>query len=299
MTYLITGATGNIGSRVVARLVDRGERPRVFVRDPEKARARFDDQVDIVVGDLGDATSMAHALSGVDVLFLVNSGPALAARDEAAANVAKAAGVRRLVKLSSADAEQQVGTGVWHARGEAAIRAAGVAFVFVRPTGFMDNALYWARSIKSDGVVRSSTGHGRIAFIHSDDIADVATEVLTTPEYEGQALTITGPKTLSYAEMTAKIGAGLERALAYQVISDEEARQQQVALGAEAAMVEARLSIFRAIRTGRLAQITNGVERVLCRRPMDFDRWVEQHVEAFRNAPRVSPATQSGSMCSS
>jgi uncharacterized protein YbjT (DUF2867 family) len=282
MIYLITGATGNIGSRVVDRLLARGERPRVFARDPEKARARFDNRTDVVVGDLADAASLARALAGVDALFLVNSGSGLDVRDEAAANVAKASGVKLLVKLSSADAAHQVGTGVWHARGETAIQATGVGFAFVRPTGFMDNALYWARSIKTDGVVRSSTGDGRIPFIHSDDIADVVVKVLTMPEYEGRVLPITGPRALSYGEMTAKIGDGIEKALTYQVISDEQAKRQQVAWGTEPAMVEARLSIFRAIREGQLAEVTDNVEHVLGRRPIDFERWVEQNSGAFR-----------------
>jgi (4-alkanoyl-5-oxo-2,5-dihydrofuran-3-yl)methyl phosphate reductase len=282
MVYLVTGATGNIGSRVVDRLLAPGERPRVFARDPEKARARFDSRVDVAVGDLAESASLARALSGVDALFLVNSGSGLEVRDEAAAKVAKASGVKRLVKLSSADAAQQVGTGVWHAQGEAAIRATGIAYTFVRPTGFMDNALYWARSIKASGVVRSSTGEGKIPFIHSDDIADVAAKVLTTAEHEGEVLPITGPEALSYAEMTAKIGAGIGRTLTYQAISDEEARQQQIAWGTEPAMVEARLSIFRAIREGRLAGMTDNVERVLGRHPANFDRWIEQNGGAFR-----------------
>src|SRR5271170_4521580 len=185
MVYLITGATGNIGSRVTDRLLARGERPRVFVRDAEKARARFHDRVDVVVGDLADAASLTRAMSGVDALFLVNSGPGLEVRDDAAAKVASVSGVKRLVKLSSADAAYQVGTGVWHAAGETALRATGIAFAFVRPTGFMDNALFWARSIKAEGVVRSATGDGKIPFIHSDDIADVAAKALTTPEHEG------------------------------------------------------------------------------------------------------------------
>ncbi|MCA9626038.1 MAG: hypothetical protein KC766_00160 [Myxococcales bacterium] len=38
MTYLVTGATGTVGSRVTQRLIDRGDRPAVFVRDPKRAR---------------------------------------------------------------------------------------------------------------------------------------------------------------------------------------------------------------------------------------------------------------------
>jgi uncharacterized protein YbjT (DUF2867 family) len=283
MTFLITGATGNIGALVVERLLEQKERPRIFARDAEKARARFGDRADIAVGDLSDAASLSRALAGVDGLFLVNSGHDLDVRDGAAATVAKAMGVRHLVKLSTIDAEQQnVGTGVWHARGEAAIRASGIAFTFVRPSGFMVNALWWAKSIKAGGVVRSSTGEGKIPFIHSDDIAGVVTKALTTRQYDGASLSITGPEALSYRQMTDKIGLALGRALRYEPISDEDARQQQIGWAAPEPLVEARLSIFRAIREGRLAEVTDGVERVLGRAPIAFDRWVEENVGAFR-----------------
>jgi uncharacterized protein YbjT (DUF2867 family) len=283
MNHLITGATGNVGGIVVERLLARGERPRVFVRDAEKARARFGERVDVAVGDLADPASLSAALAGVDALFLVNAGHDLDVRDAAAAKVAIGAGVRHLVKLSSIDArEQNVGTGVWHARGEAAIRESGVVFTFVQPSGFMVNALYWARSIKAEGVVRTSTGDGRIPFIHTADIADVAVAALTTRAHDRASLPITGPEALSYAEMTGKIGAAIGRPLRFEPISDEQARQQQVAWGAPGPLVEARLSIFRAIREGRLAAVTDTVERVLGRAPISFERWVQENVDAFR-----------------
>src|SRR5215469_14934684 len=55
MTFLITGATGEVGSRVVTRLLWLGDRPRVFVRDAKKARTRFDDRVDTFIGILTDS----------------------------------------------------------------------------------------------------------------------------------------------------------------------------------------------------------------------------------------------------
>ena len=58
-------------------------------------------------------------------------------------------------------------------------------------------------------MVRAPTGEGRIAFIHPDDIAAIATEALISREYGGESLPITGPEALSYAEMTAKIGAAI------------------------------------------------------------------------------------------
>jgi uncharacterized protein YbjT (DUF2867 family) len=279
--YLVTGATGNVGSLVAERLIARGERPGLFVRDVEKARARFGAAVEVFAGDLEDAGTLSAALEGFDALFLVNSGPELAERDEAAARVARAVGVRRLVKLSSLDARQCVGTGVWHARGEAAIRASGIGFAFVQPTGFMSNALYWARSIKACGALRSATGEGRIPFVHPADIAEVAVRALTEPEYEGASLGITGPEALSYREMAGKIAAAIGRTVAFEAISEEEERRQQVAWGATAPLIEARLGIFRAIREGRMAAVTDTVERVTGREPITFDEWARGNAAAF------------------
>jgi uncharacterized protein YbjT (DUF2867 family) len=283
MTYLITGATGNIGSLVVERLIKRGERPRIFVRDQQKALANFGDRVDVFVGDLSDAATMKSALTGANALLLLTSGHDLAAQDDAAAKAAKAAGVKHLVKLSSYDAgEQNVGTGVWHADGESAVRASGIEYTFVRPSGFMSNALFWARSIKADGVVRTATGDGKIPFIHPHDIADVAMEALVSGAYRGSSLPITGPEALSYAEMAEKIAAVIGKPIRFQPISDEEARQQQVAWGAPPQLAAARLSIFRAIREGRLATVTDTLKLVLGRPPLNFDQWVRENAEAFR-----------------
>jgi uncharacterized protein YbjT (DUF2867 family) len=282
MTYLITGATGEVGSRVVEVLLQRGERPRVFVRDASKARGRFGELVDIAVGDLGDGGSLLAALAGIEALFLINSGQEIPRRDELAANVARAAGVRHLVKLSSMDAQQDVGTGVWHARGEAAIRASGITFTFVQPTGFMVNTLFWAASIKAGRVVRSATGDGKIPFIHTDDIAGVATEALTSRKYDGQALPITGPEALSYAQMAGKIGAVIGKPVRFEAISEEVVRQRMIADGDLEEMIAAHLSIYRAIREGRMAEVTGNVERVLGRKPITFDRWAQERVEAFR-----------------
>ena len=282
MTYLITGATGDVGSKVVDLLIQRGHRPRVFVRDANKAQSRFDNRVDICLGDLANAESLRTALKDVDVLFLVNSGPEIPVRDELAANIAKATGVRHLVKLSSMDVQQGLAIGAWHERGEAAIRTSGIPFTFVQPTGFMSNLLAWANSIKKEGLVRSSTGDGKRAFIHSDDIAAVATEALTTSNYLGQSLPITGPEALSFAEVTAAIATAIGKQLTFQPISDVEARQRYSAISASTEETEAHVSLWRALREGRLATVTDTVERILGRKPIKLNQWLTENAAAFQ-----------------
>src|SRR5215831_2034432 len=282
MKYLITGATGNVGSRVVELLIQSLIKPRVFVRDAHKARSLFGNRVEAFVGDLADPESLKAALKGIDEFFLVNSGPHLPLRDEAAAKAARAAGVKHLVKLSSMDVQQGLAIGVWHEHGEAAIRAVGVPFTFVQPTGFMANLLAWAPSIKVEGVVRASTGSGRRAYIHSGDIAAVAVKALTTRAYHGQSLPITGPEALTFAEVTAKIGAAIRKPLRFQPISDEEAGQRYSRISGSAEETEAHVSLWRAIREGRLATVNNNVQRILGRKPIALDHWLTENARAFQ-----------------
>jgi hypothetical protein len=47
-------------------------------------------------------------------------------------------------------------------------------------------------------------------------------------------------------------------------------------------LVTAHLSIYRAIREGRLATVTDTVERVLERKPITFDEWVRENATSFR-----------------
>jgi hypothetical protein len=57
-----------------------------------------------------------------------------------------------------------------------------------------------------------------------------------------------------------------------------------IAWAAPEPLVEARLSIFRAIREGRLATVTDTVERVLGRKPITFNQWVQENATVFADS---------------
>jgi uncharacterized protein YbjT (DUF2867 family) len=281
MRLLITGASGEIGRQVVKQLIRRGERPRIFVRDAMKAEALFGRDVDITLGDFEDAAALNLALNHIETVLSITAGPDLARHDASLAMAARSNRVSRVVKLSSYDARVNVGTGVWHAAGEAAIRESGVPFTFVQPSGFMNNMLHWAPLIKMKGVVRSATGAGRIPFIHPKDIVDVIVQTLTTEGFVGEALPITGPEALSYAEMAERIGAALGKPVGFLDISMDDARLEQAASGESDAVISAHVSIFQAIHDGVLSQVTDTVERVLGRKAAGIDQWIAENIAAF------------------
>jgi uncharacterized protein YbjT (DUF2867 family) len=186
------GSDRRCRSRIVKQLLERDIRPRVLVRDQAKATSLFGDRVEVVTGDLAEPEDLRRAFEGVETVYLVNVGPQIPQRDEMSAMVAKQKKVKRIVKLSSLDVEHALAIGAWHEKGEAAIRATGIPYTFVRPSGFMSNFLAWSNSIRLEGVVRSSTADGHRPFIHSEDIAAVSVEALLSEDYRGECLPLTG-----------------------------------------------------------------------------------------------------------
>jgi uncharacterized protein YbjT (DUF2867 family) len=150
-----------------------------------------------------------------------------------------------------------------HEKGEAAIRSASILFTFVQPSGFMSNLLAWTISIRNEGVVRSSTGDGRRAFIHSEDIAAVSVAAL------------------SFGEVTAEIGAVIGRDIEYLTISDDEARKQYSTISGSPEETEAHVALWRAIRENRVSMLTDRVEQILGRKPMGLGQWLTENSSAF------------------
>ena len=283
MKYLVFGSTGNIGARVAQRLIDSGARPSVFVRSAKRAKALFGNHVDIHIGDLENpGSALDTALLGIDGVFLVTDGPDLEKRDRAVSFAASHAGVGHVVKLSTLDVRTGIGTGPWHARGEDAVRQSGVAFTFIHAAGFMSNALSWSESIRRVAVLRSSTSKGKIAFIHPDDVAAVAIASLTTRDYDGQSVVVTGPRALSYGEMAATIGSAIGKSVGFEEISDRQASDGTAEWAGTGPYVDALVDIWRAVREGRLETVTDEVKRITGRKPIPFDQWAAENAASFQ-----------------
>jgi len=69
MTILVTGATGNIGRRIVDHLIELGANDiRALTKYPTKAQ--LPDGVTSVTGYLGEPDSLPAALDGVERMYL-------------------------------------------------------------------------------------------------------------------------------------------------------------------------------------------------------------------------------------
>jgi uncharacterized protein YbjT (DUF2867 family) len=213
MTILVTGATGNIGRRIVDHLIDLGANDiRALTKNP--AKAKLPDGVSAVTGYLGEPESLSAALDGVDRLYLAPLPSTL----DVTLELAKKAGVEYMVALSGAAHWQE------HAN---TIAASGLINTQLGPGEFLENFGIWSEPIKATRTVREPYPDVVEAPISMDDIARVAAALLVKaePSHYGQMYPITGPEALTRAEIAAQIGAGLGIDISFEQCSRAEAEE--------------------------------------------------------------------------
>jgi len=281
-TYLIAGATGNVGSEIVAQLLAAGHHTRVFTRHPDKV-AHWSDRAQIVTGDFQKPDTFAQALDGVDAVFLMHQSP----DQDAFARLIEAAhrAHPRIVFLSSLAANQpDLQIGRLHKQKEETIAKSGLPAKFLRPGGFMSNTFQWAASIHADGAVYNPMGNAKFPPIAPEDIASVAFHALLDPALPGRVFELTGGELLSVPEQVEILARVLDRPLRCVDIPVETAVENLVRAGIPAQMAAAVGQSFAAVRDGRAFEITDTVARVTGRKPMTFAAWANKHASRFQRA---------------
>jgi uncharacterized protein YbjT (DUF2867 family) len=299
---LVTGATGNVGSRVIRDLMARGGNVRAFVRDPGKAAGMLCDEpgrcVEIVPGDFSDAASVSRALEGVDRVFLACANdPRQVEFETGVIDAAAAAGVRRIVKLSALGAG--VGSSVafwdWHGRIEEHLRASGVPYVMLRPTFNMTNLLGSAEGVKHAGTLFAPAGGARVAMIDPKDVAAVAAVALTEDGHDGKTYTLTGPEAVTFERVAEELSAAVGRRIQFVSVPEEVARQGMVEQGLPEFVAGQIVVVFGFLRRGAQDRTTDAVRELTGREPRGFPRFARDHAGLFRHDSDAGAQVLAGS----
>ncbi|MEM9558551.1 MAG: SDR family oxidoreductase [Acidobacteriota bacterium] len=258
---LITGPTGNTGREVVARLHSTDHPFRVLTRRPEAARQLEAQGLDVVLGDFDRPETLPAALEGVHRAFLVcTPDPKMVERETGFIDAARAAGVERVVKISAlgADAASDSPNLRFHAAIEDHLRASGLDYTILRPHAFMQT-MFWMclPTIHEHGIVSGPAGDGAAAHIDLRDVAAVAVSALTTDEHARSAYDLTGPEAVTMAQIADLFAPLVGKPLAYVPSPEEPVAMAMRAMGVPETSVEHVLVVFRKIRDGQLADVTD------------------------------------------
>jgi uncharacterized protein YbjT (DUF2867 family) len=223
---LLTGATGNVGSALLPRLVAGGERVRCLVRDPRglgPERVR----VQIALGDLSDPASFRNALRGVNTVVHL----AASIRDQPRASIeelnavatlrllraAEQRNVERFVFFSALGASLHERARFFRAKAlaEQAVEDSPLATTIFAPSIVYSPRDPWIRLLERMSLLPlmpvSGSGKARYQPIWADDAAAAVMAALNGGGDGRRRFELAGPQTLSYDDIALETLRALHR----------------------------------------------------------------------------------------
>jgi uncharacterized protein YbjT (DUF2867 family) len=220
---LITGATGYVGSHLVARLAAQGERTRCLVRDRNRAVATLPiEHVELVVGETVTPSTLEPAVRGIDTI--VHTAFLTADRKPSTANAyertnvygtqnlinaAKAAGVKRIIEVSGLGTKPDKPGSYMQGRylSEKMLIDSGLDWTIIRPSVLFGPGSSFIKGLTE--LLRTSPvvpliGGGKTLFqpIYVEDVVTVLTKILAEPERTNHKIyTIGGPEYYSFTQI--------------------------------------------------------------------------------------------------
>ena len=211
--YLVTGATGDLGRRIVRLLRESESQVRAFVRLTSRYSQLEEQGAEIFIGDLTCDRDIKKACQGVKYVISAhgsNEASGGAAALDYRANIdlidyAKEAGVEHFVFISVLGADREYeDSPVFKAKRqvEKYLQKSGLNYTILRPSGFASNVLKLAERFRETGIYLSiGDMKNRTSIVSTDDLAKIAVE---SPIVEGacnQILPVGGPEVMAREEI--------------------------------------------------------------------------------------------------
>ncbi len=224
MTIGITGATGQLGRLVVAQLKAKGAAGDIvaLVRTPAKAA---DLGIAAREADYAKPATLDAAFKGLGTLLLISSSEVgqREAQHKAIIAAAKKAGVKRIVYTSILHADASaIDLAAEHRATEAAIKASGLAYTFLRNGWYTENYAAGIQGAVAGGALYGAAGDGKISATPRADYAAAAAAVLTTPGHDGKVYELAADKPFTRAELAAEISRQAGKTIPYTNVSVED-----------------------------------------------------------------------------
>ncbi|MEV4824457.1 NmrA family NAD(P)-binding protein [Micromonospora sp. NPDC049274] len=267
---VVTGATGQLGSLIVDRLLERvpASGVAVSVRDVDKATSLAHRGVRVRAGDFTDAATLAHAFEGADTILIVSAairGPGAVVANRAAIDAAHAAGATRILYTShqAASRHSLFPAQLTHAETEEHLAGLGVPFTALR-NGFYASTLSYSIGAALETGQLVAPADGPVSWTAHVDLAEAAAIALTDEGVlDGITPALTASEALDLEAVAALLTDITGRVIKRVVATDEEWRAGAIEGGMPAAAADFTLGLYRAARRGEFAVTDPTLEGLL------------------------------------
>lgn len=240
---VVTAATGQLGRLVIANLLKTTPAAQIVaaVRDPAKAADLAAQGVQVRRADYTDPASLDAALAGASKVLLISSND-LGNRVAQHRNVIDAAArakVSLLAYTSVLHADRStLGLAGEHRETEAAVRAAGVPYTFLRNGWYVENHTVSLGGAVAHGALAGAAGEGRISAAARADYAEAAAVVLAKSGAVEQVYELAGDSGFTLAELAAEVSRQSGKTIPFHNLPQQEYRELLVNVGLPAPLAE-------------------------------------------------------------
>lgn len=226
---LVTAATGQLGRKVVAQLLQRvpADQIAVAVRNAAAAADLAATGVQVRVADYEQPAGWDAALAGIERVLLISSNAVgqRTAQHRTVIEAAACAGVQLIAYTSVLRAEgSALGLAGEHRETEALLRASGLPFVLLRNGWYTENLTASLGHELESGVRHGSAGNGRFASASREDYAEAAAVVLSSDGHAGKVYELAGDAGYTLDEYVATISRLSGTPVRYQDLPEAEYR---------------------------------------------------------------------------
>jgi NAD(P)H dehydrogenase (quinone) len=271
--FIVTGASGQLGSQVIENLLARGAAPIVAItRTPDKLTTLRDRGIDVRAGDFNDPATLGAALEGGGRLLIISTddlepGKRLAAHGNAL-SAAKKAGVSHIVytSLTNPDENNPIGFAADHGETEALITETGIPHTILRNCLYADLLLMNGQQALGAGALYAAAGEGKAGYVTRADCARAAAAALLD-ETGSTVRDVTGPETVAQTEIAATLSEIAGKEIPYVPITRDALVSAMVGNGLPEFMADVFSSFDVAIAEGYLDVATSDVEALTGQKP--------------------------------
>jgi NAD(P)H dehydrogenase (quinone) len=285
--FLVTGASGQLGGRVVELLLEAGAGPLIATtRSVDKLTRLAAKGVEVRNADFTNPAGLKDAFAGARRLLIISTddlepGKRLVAHN-GAIEAAVAAGVEHIVytSLTNPGPDSPITFAVDHRETEALLVESGIPHTILRNNLYTDLFLMSAPQAIKSGQLFAATGQGRAGYVTREDCARVAAAALLR-ETGTKTYDVTGPDLVSQADLAAILSDISGKMITYVPITVDDLRSGMIANGLPPTMAEAFASFDEAIAKDHMAVSTRAVEDLTGQAPASVRDFLSQNASSL------------------
>ena len=283
---VVTTPTGQIGRKVLSRLLEHDEPVRVIARDPSRLPDDIRERVEVVQGSHDDPDVVGRAFAGAEaVLWIVPTDPTAASLEATYVDFTRPAceafrthGIKRVVGVSALGRNTpyaaEAGLVTASLAMDDLLGSSGVSYRALVNPSFMDNLVNQVQPIRARGVFFGPIDADlKVPTVATSDIAARAAGLLRDRSWTGTgSVPVLGPEDLSFNDLAAIISEVIGKQVTYQPIPLEAFKARLTERGMSAAIVQGYADMMTAKNRG----LDNAEPRNLqSSSPTSFRQWCE------------------------